>query len=62
MLDVTSSLAPILYEAMRGEREREFDARRWNRRLRELRARDRRKAERCTPAPKPASLSGAPKI
>lgn len=62
MMDLTSSLAPIMYEALKGERDREFAARRWSRRLRELRSRDRRKPARCVTVNKPEHLAGVHKL
>lgn len=62
MMDLSSSLAPIMYEALKIERDRVFEARRWKRRLRELRARDRRESARCITVNKPDHLAGVHKL
>ncbi len=62
MMDLTSSLAPIMYEALKIERDREFESRRWRRRLRELALRDRREPERLVTVNKPDHLAGVHKL
>lgn len=44
MMDLTSSMAPYMYEAMEGVRNIEADRRRWNVRLRQIRAAERLRA------------------
>jgi hypothetical protein len=41
MMDLTSSLAPYMYATMEGVRNIEADRRRWNVRLRQIRAAER---------------------
>ncbi len=64
MVDFTGSLAPYMYEALHGDREREAGRRHWNLRLRELRAKDQAKKSGDTTiiVVKPDNLAGPHKF
>ena len=56
MIDLTTTMAPELASAMLAVRELEVNKKMWNRRLREMKASDRRRALR-----KPLGAEAAPK-
>jgi hypothetical protein len=64
MLDFATGLAPHMYDALRAEREAEAEKRRWNRRLRELKAADRAAEARTETiiVNAPAHLAGVHKL
>ncbi len=64
MVDFTGSLAPYMYEVLRGDIDREANKRHWNRRLRELRAKDHAKdrGETTIIVVKPDNLAGPHKF
>lgn len=63
MVDFTGSLAPYMYEVLRGNIEREANKRQWNLRLRQLRAKDHAKDGKTTIiVVKPDHLAGPHKF